>query len=118
MNILTSKELLKVQTINVGELTDVVRQVVWKVSFCDEENPETVKSVAKVVTTLDVDNLDPNTYIEFSAVTQQNILNWAEAQQGGDIFMDNLKMGHMDHLTSQREELSFQEKDVLLIAKA
>jgi len=94
--------------------TDVCKVVQWEVNFFDTTYPEQVWSVAGVETVLNTETL-PNMFVEYSDLTQQQILQMALDHQGGDAFLSELMAYHEDELQVKMSLKDLQGKDVTVI---
>jgi hypothetical protein len=119
MNIDYEMELGEVYVIaSQDTFTDVVKRVLWSVSFFDTDNPD-IKSKGLIETYLDVDAISADTYTPYEAVTQTQILQWALDKQGGSRFLDSLlEGGHADDLAKRIDNATFVEKDIDLLAES
>ena len=113
MNIDYAATLIALKTISEqDEKTDICKVVTWEINFFDTNYPDQVWSVAGLETILDTDSL-PDSFVEFGDLTQQQILQMAFDQQGGDEFIDeHLRPYHEAELAVKMALKDVEEKDV------
>lgn len=113
MNIDYAATLVTLKTIPEQDgKTDICKVVRWEINFFDTTYPEQVWSVAGLETILDTDSL-PDSFVEFGDLTQQQILQMALDQQGGDEFIDEfLRPHHEAELEVKMALKDVEEKDV------
>jgi hypothetical protein len=91
--------------------TDICKLVRWEINFFDTTYPQQVWSVAGVETILNTDTLS-DSFVEFANLTQQQILQMALDQEGGDSFLDSLMPFHEQELLRKMALKDVEEKDV------
>ncbi len=91
--------------------TDICKLVQWEINFFETTYPDQVWSVASVETILDTDTLS-DSFVEFSDLTQQQILQMALDHQGGDSFLDSLMPYHEEELQKKFDLKDIEEKDI------
>jgi len=91
--------------------TDICKVVRWEINFFETTYPEQVWSVAGVETVLNTDAL-PDSFVAFSDLTQQQILQMALDHQGGDSFLSELMTYHEEELQNKMALKDVEEKDV------
>ena len=112
MNIDYAATLIALRTIPEQDgKTDVCKHLQWEINFFDTTYPTEVWSVAAVETVLDTDDL-PNSFVEFSDLTQQQILQMALDHHGGNAFLDELLPHHEEHLLKRFALMDLEDKDV------
>ena len=62
-------------------------------------------------TVLDTDEL-PTSFISYSDLTQQQILQWALDHHGGNEFLGKLLEHHEDHLLRKFNSVGLEDKDI------
>ena len=67
------------KTITQGSLSDVVQSVGWRLSSTDTINGVNFSTSQKGIVNLDVNNIDPSTFISFSSLTEEKLLTWAKS---------------------------------------
>lgn len=118
MNIDYEMALQTVAVATQDSFADVVKKVVWVVSFFDTGNP-TIKSHGTVETYLDTDGVTSDTFTPFDNLTQTQILQWALDYHGGSSFLDSLlEGGHAANLEKLIADSTLTDKDVALIAES
>lgn len=90
---------------------DICKVIRWEINFFETTYPEQVWSVAGVETVLDTDALS-DSFVPFSDLTQQQILQMALDHQGGDSFLDSLMPYHEEELQKKMALKDVEEKDV------
>ena len=112
MNIDYEATLVALKTLPEQESkTDICKVVRWEINFFDTTYPEQVWSVAGVETILDTDDLS-DSFVEFSDLTQQQILQMALDHHGGNKFLDELLPHHEEELLRKMALRDVEEKDV------
>ncbi len=112
----TNIEELKIQS-ECNGYSNVVRKVLWSITFFDTENPIEVTSVGTIETLLPTDNLGDNGYIEFEDITHQDILDMCLKDAGEAEFLDKLlEGGHAEMLERKLLEVGLVEIDVATIS--
>jgi hypothetical protein len=100
-----------------GGFENIVKKVIWEITFFDTENPESVQSVARVETFLDTDSINADTFVQWESLTQQSVLQKCLDSHGGTAFLDELlNNGHHQMLEQKLTELSLVEKSADLLA--
>lgn len=95
--------------------TDICKWVRWEINFFETTYPDQAWSVAILETILDTDSLS-DSFVEFGDLTQQQILQMAFDQQGGDEFIDEfLRPHHEAEITVKMALKDVEEKDVTKI---
>ncbi len=119
MNIDYSMVLESVSVIDQQDtLTDVVKRVVWRVSFFDTANPD-ITTDGTVETYLNTDSIAPDSFSDYQDLTHTQILQWALDEQGGASFLDHLlEGGHAAMLEKLIADSVFTEKDIELIPES
>jgi len=109
------KTLIKIDVTNVGELTDVIAKVEWEIEFilC-----ESVSATAAVVTELDLDDVDPEDFMPIREMTQDKILSFCLAKEGGDQFIKNLLGVHSEQLAQRYKERNFRRFNINELPKS
>tara|TARA_R110000782_G_scaffold123845_1_gene215329 strand:- start:73 stop:441 length:369 start_codon:yes stop_codon:yes gene_type:complete len=67
-----------------GSLSDVVQSAGWRLSSTDTINGVDFSTSQKGIVNLDVNNIDPSTFISFSDLTEEKLLTWAKSIVDGD----------------------------------
>jgi len=112
MNIDYQATLIDLKTIPEQDgHTDICKEVRWEINFFDTTYPDDVWSVAAVETVLDTDEL-PTSFISYSDLTQQQILQWALDHHGGNEFLGKLLEHHEDHLLRKFNSVGLEDKDI------
>lgn len=112
MNIDYAATLVALRTIPEQDgKTDVCKHLQWEINFFDTTYPTEVWSVAGVETILDTDAL-PDSFVEFSDLTQQQILQMALDHHGGDKFLDELLTHHEEYLLKRFSLMDTEDRDV------
>ena len=112
MNIDYAATLVALRTIPEQDgKTDVCKHLQWEINFFDTTYPTEVWSVAGVETVLDTDDL-PDSFVEFSDLTQQQILQMALDHHGGDKFLDELLTHHEEYLLKRFSLMDTEDRDV------
>lgn len=112
MNIDYAATLVALRTIPEQDgKTDVCKYLQWEINFFDTTYPTEVWSVAAVETILDTDTL-PDSFVEFSDLTQQQILQMALDHHGGNKFLDELLPHHEGVLLQKFMLKDVEDKDV------
>lgn len=104
-----NKKLLRIDVVDVGELTDVIAKVEWLVDFILCEG---VSSEAVVSTELELDDIDPKDFMPIQEMTQDKILSFCLAKQGGDEFIKHLLEMHSEPLAQRYKEKDYRRFDV------
>lgn len=96
--------------------TNICKWVRWEINFFETTYPDQVWSVAGLETILDTESLS-DSFVDFSDLTQQQILQMALDQQGGDAFIDEfLRPHHEAELGVKMSLKDVEEKDIIEIA--
>ncbi len=109
------KTLIKIDVTNVGELTDVIAKVEWEIEFILCEG---VSATAAVVTELDLDDVDPEDFMPIRQMTQDKILSFCLAKEGGDQFIKNLLGVHSEQLAQRYKERNFRRFNINELPKS
>ena len=109
------KTLIKIDVTNVGELTDVIAKVEWEIEFILCEG---VSATAAVVTELDLDDVDPEDFMPIREMTQDKILSFCLAKEGGDQFIKNLLGVHSEQLAQRYKERNFRRFNINELPKS
>lgn len=109
------KTLIKIDVTNVGELTDVIAKVEWGIEFILCEG---VSATAQVVTELDLDDVDPEDFMPIREMTQDKILSFCLAKEGGDQFIKNLLGVHSEQLAQRYKERNFRRFNINELPKS
>lgn len=109
------KTLIKIDVTNVGELTDVIAKVEWEIDFILCEG---VSATAAVVTELDLDDVDPEDFMPIREMTQDKILSFCLAKEGGDQFIKNLLGVHSEQLAQRYKERNFRRFNINELPKS
>ncbi len=109
------KTLIKIDVTNVGELTDVIAKVQWEIEFTLCEG---VSATAVVVTELDLDDVDPEDFMPIREMTQDKILSFCLAKEGGDQFIKNLLGVHSEQLAQRYKERNFRRFNINELPKS
>ena len=104
-----NKKLLRIDVVDVGELTDVIAKVEWLVDFILCEG---VSSEAVVSTELELDDIDPKDFMPIQEMTQDKILSFCLAKQGGYEFIKHLLEMHSEPLAQRYKEKDYRRFDV------
>ena len=104
-----NKRLLRIDVTDVGELTDVIARVEWMVEFVLCEG---VPSEATVRTELELDDIDPKDFMPIQEMTQDKILSFCLAKQGGDEFIKHLLELHSEPLAQKYKEKDYRRFDI------
>ena len=110
-----NKRLLRIDVTNVGELTDVIARVEWLIEFVLCEG---VTSEATVVTELELDDIDPKDFMPIQEMTQDKILSFCLAKQGGDEFIKHLLELHSEPLAKKYKEKDYRRFDINELPKS
>lgn len=109
------KTLIKIDVTDVGALTDVIAQVEWEIEFILCEG---VSSSGFVTTELDLDDVDPEDFMPIREMTQDKILSFCLAKEGGDQFIKNLLGFHAENLARKYKQRSFRRFDINELPKS
>ena len=105
MNIDYEAKLLELKTIPEQDgKTDICKVVAWEIKFFDTTYSDEVCSLAQVDTKLDTDTLS-DSFVEFSDLTQQRVLQMVLDHHGGNAFLDELLPYHEANLLKQFNEV-------------
>ena len=104
-----NKRLLRIDVTDVGELTDVIARVEWLIEFVLCEG---VTSEATVCTELELDDIDPKDFMPIQEMTQDKILSFCLAKQGGDEFIKHLLEMHSEPLAQKYKEKDYRRFDI------
>jgi len=104
-----NKRLLRIDVTDVGELTDVIARVEWLIEFVLCEG---VTSEATVRTELEFDDIDPKDFMPIQEMTQDKILSFCLAKQGGDEFIKHLLELHSEPLAQKYKEKDYRRFDI------
>lgn len=110
-----NKKLLRIDVVDVGELTDVIARVEWLVEFILCEG---VSSEAVVSTELGLDDIDPKDFMPIQEMTQDKILSFCLAKQGGDEFIKHLLEMHSEPLAQKYKEKDYRRFDINELPKS
>ena len=100
---------------NVGERTDVSAKVQWEIEFTLCEG---VSATAVVGTELDLDDVDPEDFMPIREMTQDKILSFCLAKEGGDQFIKNLLGVHSAQLAQRYKERNFRRFNINELPKS
>lgn len=109
------KTLIKIDVTDVGELTDVIAKVEWQIEFILCEG---VSSESFVVTELDLDDVDPQDFMPIREMSQDKILSFCLAKEGGDQFIKNLLELQSEQLAQKYKERNFRRFDINELPKS
>lgn len=104
-----NKRLMRIDVTDVGELTDVIARVEWLIEFVLCEG---VTSEATVCTELELDDIDPKDFMPIQEMTQDKILSFCLAKQGGDEFIRHLLELHSEPLAQKYKEKDYRRFDI------
>ena len=120
MAIQVENEIKKIDVIaSLGELSNVIKRVIWEITFTDAEiNPE-VNSKTIACAILDTTSLED--FTEIDSTTDEQILEWAYAQHGGeDNFLEMVTPRHVEELQRKADcyDLSEYDRDLQEIVES
>ena len=101
MNIDYEAKISELYTTNeIPGWDDVVKKVVWEIEFFDLDFRRSVNVTALVITQLNTEDL-VDTFVAYSELTQQQILQYCLDQEGGSGFLEYLQSVHASALAQQ-----------------
>lgn len=90
--------LLKKKTI--GQFSDVIVSVVWEKTGVDADG---YGGVYKILTELDIDNIDSNSFVTYDNLTEQTIIDWIKTI----INEDDVNQHIMDEIEKARSQETY-----------
>jgi len=108
MNIDYEAKVLEIFVIpEQGGQNNIVKKVTWRVTFFDPDFRRTVMTQAKILTYLDTDTLS-DSFVDYSLITQSQILQLCLDHEGGSSFLQNLQGLHEPVLQSQYNDRLYE----------
>jgi hypothetical protein len=102
------KELVKVEVMpEENGMQNIIRKVEWNIIFEDEHTGVTSQASIHTVLPNPID-----TFTDISDVTQTQILDWATAEQGGQLFINKLMALHQDEIIFKNKLVGVVEYDL------
>lgn len=109
MAIQVTNEIKKIDVIaSQGELSNVIKRVVWEITFTDPEISTDVDSKTIACAILDTASIEE--FTDINAVTDEQILEWAYGQHGGaENFIPMVTPRHIEELQRKADCFGVQE---------
>lgn len=116
MNVEYTAELREVGLIpeQVG-FSNIVKKIIWSITFFDSEDPENIFSVATIETYLNTESIDEEAFVAWENITQTEIVQFALEEMGGQSFVDDLKQNHVYTLDKMKLDNSLNKIDPAII---
>jgi hypothetical protein len=106
-------EIFVRETLETLQLQNVVEKIVWKAVLT--KNTVSTSAMGDVI-------LDPpqsvQNFISINELSEQQVIDWVIVRLGGDVFVENLKLGHAPHLDKLEYEASLKRWTNPLIGQA
>ncbi|MDC1437136.1 hypothetical protein N8303_07845 [Gammaproteobacteria bacterium] len=104
MNIDYEAKILEIYTIPEQDgRENVVKKVLWQVEFFDADFRRAVNSLGQICTYLNTGTLS-DSFIDYSGITQQQVLQLCLDHEGGSDFLEHLQGAHEADLSAQYDD--------------
>ena len=109
MAIQVTNEIKKLDVIeSQGDASNVIKRVVWEITFTDPEISTDVESTMLACAILDTNNITG--FVDIDNLTDTQILEWAYAKHGGaDNFIPMVTPNHIAEIQRRAECFGLQE---------
>ena len=106
------QKTIKIDVTDVGNLL-LIAQVEWRLSSFSARAFQ-----QGFVTELDLDDVDPEDFMPIREMTQDKILSFCLAKEGGDQFIKNLLGVHSEQLAQRYKERNFRRFNINELPKS